>query len=131
MSKRLKVTPFARFFLAMLVIAPLAYIGASYLNGQDGLQNIKNLFNGEKTEVVQNSELETTATANETSNTNTNANYNNNTDAETATTAELEKLQEDLDYKNQRIEELLKENERLKEKNATLERQAAGQEDVQ
>lgn len=127
MSKRLKVTPFARFFLAMLVIAPLAYIGASFLNGQDGLQNIKNLFNGEKTEVVQSSEIETTSTTNETSNTNTNTNDNSNTDAGTATTAELKKLQEDLDYKNQRIEELLKENEQLKEKNAALERQVAGE----
>ncbi len=43
-TRRLKITGFARFFVVMLFLVPLAYIGASYYNGQDGIQNIKNLF---------------------------------------------------------------------------------------
>jgi flagellar motility protein MotE (MotC chaperone) len=35
------------FFFAMLILAPLAYIGASYANGEDGIENFKNLFKGE------------------------------------------------------------------------------------
>lgn len=41
MSRRLKTTPFARFLIAMLFIVPLAYIGASYYNGEDPIALIK------------------------------------------------------------------------------------------
>lgn len=43
---KFKLTGFARFFIAMLFLAPLAYIGASYYNGEDGIKNIKNFFQG-------------------------------------------------------------------------------------
>jgi len=39
-----KMTGCARFFIAIIILAPLAYLGASYYNGQDGIQNIKNLL---------------------------------------------------------------------------------------
>ena len=38
------MTGCARFFLVILILAPLAYLGAAYYNGQDGIQNIKNLL---------------------------------------------------------------------------------------
>jgi cell division protein FtsB len=44
MQKKYKMTGCARFFIALIIIAPLAYLGASYYNGQDGVQNIKNLL---------------------------------------------------------------------------------------
>ncbi|MDH3244773.1 MAG: hypothetical protein OEM26_09170, partial [Saprospiraceae bacterium] len=33
-----------KFFFVLIILAPLAYVGASYYNGQDGIQNIKNLL---------------------------------------------------------------------------------------
>ncbi|HLF62687.1 MAG TPA: hypothetical protein VI603_03000 [Saprospiraceae bacterium] len=42
--KKHKMTGCARLFFALLIIAPLAYLGAAYYNGQDGIQNIKNLL---------------------------------------------------------------------------------------
>ena len=42
--KKFKLTGFARFFIIMLILAPAAYIGASYANGEDGIENIKNVF---------------------------------------------------------------------------------------
>ena len=45
MSKRLKATGFTRFLIFMLFIIPMAYFGASYYNGEDGLQNVKDLIN--------------------------------------------------------------------------------------
>lgn len=42
MAKR-KVTPFARFLLAMIIIVPLAFAGASYINGEDPIRNFKEL----------------------------------------------------------------------------------------
>lgn len=38
------MTPFARLLLVLIILAPLAYIGASYLNGEDGIENLKNLL---------------------------------------------------------------------------------------
>jgi peptidoglycan hydrolase CwlO-like protein len=51
MRKKYKSTGFARFIIIMLFLVPIAYIGASYVNGEDGLENIKNIFTGkDKTE---------------------------------------------------------------------------------
>jgi flagellar motility protein MotE (MotC chaperone) len=49
MAKRsLQVTGFARFFLVMLIVTPVAYVAASYYNGQDGIQKLKNILGIEK-----------------------------------------------------------------------------------
>lgn len=42
--KRLKLTPFARFLIVMVFAAPVAYLAASYYNGEDGIQNLKELL---------------------------------------------------------------------------------------
>ncbi|NUO02389.1 MAG: hypothetical protein HUU01_17420 [Saprospiraceae bacterium] len=44
MARRLRLTGFTRFLIVMLFLVPIAYIGASYYNGQDGLANFKNLI---------------------------------------------------------------------------------------
>ena len=44
MAKKLKLTAFSRFIFVLVLIVPLAYIGASYYNGEDGIQNIKELI---------------------------------------------------------------------------------------
>ena len=49
--KKYKATGCARFFVVMLILAPLAYVGASLYNGQDPIQNIKDLFAFEAKEV--------------------------------------------------------------------------------
>ncbi|MBK6947938.1 MAG: hypothetical protein IPH16_07665 [Haliscomenobacter sp.] len=43
MAKRLKLTGFARFFILLVILAPLSYLIASYANGEDGMENIKRL----------------------------------------------------------------------------------------
>ena len=52
MATHTKMTPFARLLLVIVIVAPLAYLGASYYNGEDPLQNIRNTFSGEKVETV-------------------------------------------------------------------------------
>ncbi len=47
---RRKVTPFARFLLAMIIIVPLAFAGASYINGEDPIANFKSITGMETTE---------------------------------------------------------------------------------
>jgi hypothetical protein len=49
MTKRIRLTGFARFLFVMAILVPAAYFGASYYNGEDGLQNIKALLGMEST----------------------------------------------------------------------------------
>ncbi|GIV31313.1 MAG: hypothetical protein KatS3mg029_0664 [Saprospiraceae bacterium] len=50
MPKRsVRLTPFARFLLVMVVVAPLAYMAAAYYNGENGWQKLKELVGIEKT----------------------------------------------------------------------------------
>lgn len=50
MARKPKLTGFARFLIIMVFLAPLAFVGASYYNGQDGLENLKDVIGiGEKT----------------------------------------------------------------------------------
>lgn len=52
--RKLRLTAFARFLIVMLFLAPLAYMGASYYNGEDGLQNLKDLLGiGKKAQTEQ------------------------------------------------------------------------------
>jgi len=53
MARRRKsqMTVTSRFLIFLIIFAPLAYIGASFINGEDGIQNFKNIFGGgDKTE---------------------------------------------------------------------------------
>jgi len=43
MSKNYKMTPFAKFFIFLIIAVPLAFIGASYYNGQDPFKVIKEM----------------------------------------------------------------------------------------
>ena len=44
MGRKYKTTGCAKFFLVLIILMPLAYLGASYYNGQDGWANLKNLI---------------------------------------------------------------------------------------
>lgn len=44
MSGKYKTTGCAKFFLVLVVLAPIAYLGASYFNGEDGFGKIKEVF---------------------------------------------------------------------------------------
>ncbi|MEM7572019.1 MAG: hypothetical protein AAF433_03920 [Bacteroidota bacterium] len=43
MARRKKITGFARLIIALLIIVPGAFIGASYINGEDPVQKFKEL----------------------------------------------------------------------------------------
>ncbi len=105
MARRLKITGFARFFLFLLIAGPLAYLGASYYNGEDGLENIKSLFNN------QNSES-TTVEKREDSSTEERSDIYDGT---------IERLKDELEYKNRRLDSLFEENVDLKKRLEALE----------
>ena len=115
MARRARMTVFSRFLIMMLFVGPLAYLGASYYNGEDGLQNVINLFNKGKekiTETRTNRTEETKATTTA------------KTDSKEA--YEIRKLKEELEYKQKRLDELYRENEALQRKVKKLEKQVAG-----
>ncbi|MFT4535733.1 MAG: hypothetical protein ACJA1A_001306 [Saprospiraceae bacterium] len=45
MKNKYKITGFARLLVFMIFFAPIAYIGASYYQGEDGIAKIKSLLN--------------------------------------------------------------------------------------
>ncbi|MEP7320374.1 MAG: hypothetical protein ABI761_00595 [Saprospiraceae bacterium] len=51
MSKSYKTTGCFRFVVFMVILAPIVYLAASYYNGQDGIQNIRNYINKAKNTV--------------------------------------------------------------------------------
>jgi len=60
-NRKFKMTAFARFIIIMLFAAPIAYMAASYYNGEDGIENIKSLFQGNIPSISQEDVVETTS----------------------------------------------------------------------
>jgi hypothetical protein len=96
MARRLKSTPFARFLVAMLFIAPMAYLGAAYYNGEDPIQLVKDKLGIESN---------TTQAAERT----------------TVNTDDTYDLRQEVENMKERIKELELENSELKEKIRRLE----------
>jgi len=46
MKNKYKITGFARLLIFLILFTPIAYIGASYYQGEDGIEKIKSIFNG-------------------------------------------------------------------------------------
>jgi peptidoglycan hydrolase CwlO-like protein len=109
--KKFKLTGFARFLLVMVVLAPLAFIGASYYNGEDGIENLKRLFKGnfnfDKKEIVVDEEPK------EEKNDESKA-LIDTAPSEVEINSQVAKLQDELDYKSQKVDSLYKENAVLK-----------------
>ena len=111
MARKARLTVFSRFLIMMLVVGPLAFLGASYYNGENGVETVKDLFNqGGKESVTE---------------TRTNRSEANDTEADDKATYKIQKLEEALEYKQERLDEMHKENEDLKQKIDELERQVA------
>jgi hypothetical protein len=51
MAKNYKMTPFAKFFIFLIIAVPLSFIGASYYNGQDPFKAIKEMEIFKQTEI--------------------------------------------------------------------------------
>jgi TolA-binding protein len=102
---KFKMTGFARFFFAMLILAPLAYIGASYANGEDGIENFKNLFKG-KISMGTGNNQEESDTQNETTKT---------VEIPSPNSQSSSTNQEDLKEKDEKINELTQNNQQLQE----------------
>jgi len=109
MARKARLTVFSRFIIMMLIVGPLAFLGASYYNGEDGVETIKNIFNQRKEKVTETRTNRTEEKAV--------AKIDDNT------TYKMKKLQEELDYKQKRLEEMFQENEDLKQKIDQLEKQ--------
>ena len=46
---RTKLTGFSRLLIFLLIFVPIAYVGASYFNGEDPIENIKGYLGMEET----------------------------------------------------------------------------------
>lgn len=52
MQNKYKITGFSRLLVFLVLFLPFAYIGASYYNGEDGIENIKRVIDGKSTEEI-------------------------------------------------------------------------------
>jgi len=106
-KSKFKMTGFARFFIVMLILAPLAYIGASYANGEDGVENFKNLFKGKVSLGVDKIDdtpatAETTKTVEIPAPSSTSSDQSDSSDKDTR----IRELQTQLDEKTRELEEV-------------------------
>ena len=46
MATKFKITGIGRLIIFLLIFAPIAYIGAGFINGENGFDKIKGLFGG-------------------------------------------------------------------------------------
>ena len=114
MSKRpVKLTGFARFFFVMLFVVPLAFLGASYYNGEDGVAKLKKLLH---IETAASEPVDKEKPAKE-------AVPVNQSPSAKALEEENKRLKEELDFKSKRVDELYRENEELKHKLEAKEKQ--------
>lgn len=82
----------------MMIVVPVAFLGASYYNGEDGIQKAKDLlgFGGEKTETVS---------SNTSSNTKPSTNANSTAELEDCIDA-LARMERKLERREKEIEDL-------------------------
>ncbi len=127
MSRRkVRLTGCARFFIIMIILAPLAFIGASYYNGEDGIENFLKLLKGdfsflkkevqEETPAVQPEEVTKPQeeVSKELQPPKEQKEPQNETPSKVDTQSQVTKLSDELNFKNQRIDSLYKENTSLK-----------------
>ncbi len=94
----MKMTGFARFFIVMLFLVPAAYIGASYYNGEDGVQNIKELLGLDKK-----SDQETTTIQ---------ADQDQSTSSDNETIQDLRQQVQDLKSENEKLKAMIRNRDR-------------------
>ena len=94
-KRKLQMTAFSRFFLFLIIFVPGLFFGVSYLKGEDGVQNFKDLIG-----------LESSSSVEESSST--------EPTLETFVNGEVKRLQDELKEKNDRLKDLYQENELLK-----------------
>mgnify|MGYP000580434294 CR=1 FL=1 len=57
---KVRLTGFARLFIALIFIVPIAFLGASYINGTDPMTTLKDAFGMETTTPIKETIPETT-----------------------------------------------------------------------
>ncbi|KAA3625688.1 MAG: hypothetical protein DWQ02_21240 [Bacteroidetes bacterium] len=104
MASRFKLTGFARFFFALVIIVPLAYFGASYLNGEDGWGNLKKMVGIDLAE----DDADDTTTLDQ----KTEPESKRATKSDNAEIDRLKKRISELEKENERLEQTIKNRER-------------------
>lgn len=111
-TRRLRLTGFARFLIVMIFLVPIAYLGASYYNGQDGIQNIKDFFGiqknqpaAERVEVNRNVQDDNQTLPSDSDKTVTNTNVKANSSLDSRRLDQLEKRMNALEQENARLRE--------------------------
>ena len=112
MARRVKLTAFSRFLILLIFLIPAAYIGASYYNGQDGIQNIKEMLGMEEGTSTTSKQNTTKPNRTKSTSTSTNKSSNSNNGLE----ARIEVLEKDNELLRKELLKLKTEIAALKSK---------------
>ena len=97
-KRKLQMTAFSRFFLFLIIFLPSLFFGVSYLKGEDGIQNVKDMVGIESSE----------------SSNNESASSSTKPVTETFVNGEVKRLEDELEEKERRLKDLYQENELLR-----------------
>ncbi|MFT6321765.1 MAG: chromosome segregation ATPase [Granulosicoccus sp.] len=97
-KRKLQMTAFSRFFLFLIIFLPSLFFGVSYLKGEDGIQNLKDMVGIESSE----------------SSNNESASSSTKPVTETFVNGEVKRLEDELEEKERRLKDLYQENELLR-----------------
>jgi len=98
-KRKLQMTAFARFFLFIIIFVPALFFGVTYFKGEDPMQTINEFLGRETTEEPAS---------------NNSSDSRSSSDDATLESAKVRQLQDELLDKERKLEELYRENERLK-----------------
>jgi len=113
MSSKYKATGCARFFIVLIILAPLAYLGASYYNGEDGIENVKNLLGIGASDSDSQPSIKTNPESNEVEEELPAENMS--TDSGEQKDEQAQDGEKKINAQEDRIDQLTNENEKLKE----------------
>lgn len=97
-KRKLQMTAFSRFFLFLIIFLPSLFFGVSYLKGEDGIQNLKDLVGIESSESSNNESVSSSTKP----------------VPETFVNGEVKRLEDELEEKERRLKDLYQENELLR-----------------
>lgn len=113
MAKKVRLTNFARFFIFLIIVVPLAYLGASYVNGEDPKENINKLLNKEILSTDSKPTIEdNTSNTDDVSQSGTQSNELNQ--------VKIEELQSEVNFYKSKVDELKDKVEKLEKENYKL-----------
>lgn len=112
--RKYRLTGCARFLIFVLIATPIAYFAASYYNNQNPIQTVQTWFSGESAEQAVEKKMAPPPSSPDSPAAVIDKDSAPDIKRESIPASHRETFREILEHKDRRIEELIRENERLR-----------------